>query len=70
MIPIIGARKHEQLLDNLKSVDLKLAPEHMQRLDTVSAIPVGFPQDFLASDSIRNIAYGGTYPLIDDHRRR
>jgi hypothetical protein len=36
----------------------------------VSAIPLGFPHDFLASDSIRSIAYGGTYPLIDDHRRR
>lgn len=70
VIPILGARKHEQLLDNLKAAELRLSPEHMQRLDAVSAIPVGFPQDFLASDSIRNIAYGGTYPLIDDHRRR
>ena len=70
VIPIIGARKHEQLLDNLKAADLKLAPEHMQRLDAISAIELGFPHDFLSSDSIRSIAYGGTYPLIDDHHRR
>lgn len=70
VIPIIGARKHEQLLDNLKAADLQLAPEHMQRLDAVSAIQLGFPHDFLNSDSIRSIAYGGTFSRIDDHRRR
>ncbi|MBA3546962.1 MAG: aldo/keto reductase [Nannocystis sp.] len=70
VIPIIGARKHEQLLDNLKAADLTLSAEHMQRLDAVSAIELGFPHDFLASDSIRNIAYGATYGRVDDHRRR
>lgn len=70
VIPLIGARKHEQLLDNLKAVDLTLAPEHMQRLDAVSAIQLGFPHDFLASDSIRKVAYGSTFGRIDDHHRR
>ena len=70
VIPIIGARKHEQLLDNLKAADLTLSAEQMQRLDAVSAIQLGFPHDFLSSDSIRKVAYGSTFPLIDDHRRR
>ena len=69
VIPIIGARKHEQLLDNLQSVEVTLSDEQMQRLDKASAITLGFPHDFLASDSIRNIGYGGTYKLIDNHRK-
>jgi aryl-alcohol dehydrogenase-like predicted oxidoreductase len=69
VVPIIGARKHEQLVDNLQSVGLVLSNEHMQRLDTVSAIIKGFPHDFIGSDSIRQIGYGGTYNLIDDHHK-
>jgi aryl-alcohol dehydrogenase-like predicted oxidoreductase len=69
VIPILGARKHEQLLDNLKAADLVLSPEQMKRLDAVSAITLGFPHDFLAGDSIRGVAYGGTYGLIDDHHK-
>jgi aryl-alcohol dehydrogenase-like predicted oxidoreductase len=69
VVPIIGARKFEQLIDNLRSAEVKLSADHMARLEAVSAIPMGFPHDFLASDSIRGIAYGKTYDLTDDHRR-
>jgi aryl-alcohol dehydrogenase-like predicted oxidoreductase len=69
VIPIIGARKLDQLVDNLRASEVKLSAEQMQRLDAVSAIPLGFPHDFIASDQVRGIAYGTTYPLIDDHRR-
>ena len=67
VIPILGARKLDQLKDNLSAADLILSPEQMKRLDTVSAITLGFPYDFLASDSIQAIAYGKTGPLLDDH---
>ncbi|MFT3764817.1 MAG: aldo/keto reductase [Minicystis sp.] len=70
VVPILGARTLDQLLDNLKAADLILSPEQMKRLDDVSAITLGFPHDFLGSDQIRGIAYGTTYPLVDDHRRR
>jgi hypothetical protein len=40
----------------------------MQRLDEVSRIELGFPLDFLGG--VREIVYGKTFPLIDDHRRR
>jgi aryl-alcohol dehydrogenase-like predicted oxidoreductase len=69
VVPIIGARKHEQLVDNLDAAGLTLSAEHQKRLDDVSAITLGFPHDFLASDSIRSIAYGKTFDLIDDHHR-
>jgi aryl-alcohol dehydrogenase-like predicted oxidoreductase len=69
VVPLIGARTHAQLVDNLKSVDVVLTDAHMKRLNDTSAISLGFPHDFLAGDSIRNIAYGGTYGLIDNHRK-
>lgn len=70
VVPILGARKLDQLLDNLKAAELTLTADQMKRLDEVSAIPLGFPHEFLASDQIRGLAYGTTFPLIDDHRRR
>lgn len=69
VIPILGARKLDQLIDNLASATLTLSDDQMQRLDKVSAIPLGFPHEFLSSDSIRTIAYGGLFDQIVDHRR-
>jgi hypothetical protein len=40
----------------------------MNRLDDASRIELGFPLDFL--EGVRQIVYGKTYPLIDDHRKR
>lgn len=68
-IPILGARKIDQLHDNLKSIEVKLDDAQMKRLDGVSAIDLGFPHDFLRSDSIQSIAYGSTFEKIDDPRR-
>ena len=41
---IIGARKTEQLEDNLKSVDLTLAPEELKTLNEVSALEPEYPE--------------------------
>lgn len=59
VIPIIGARKLAQIEDNIQSLDVKISPEQLQRLDKVSAVPLGFPHDILAMDSVRAIVYGG-----------
>lgn len=69
IIPLIGARKMEQLQDNLGALNVTLPPEHLARLDAVSQIDLGFPHNFLASDEIRGIVFGGTYTQIDNHRR-
>lgn len=58
IIPIIGARKPEQLKDNLKCIDLVLDEEHLQKLDNASKITLGFPHDFIKSDGVRNIVHG------------
>ncbi|MFN6502096.1 MAG: aldo/keto reductase [Nostoc sp. DedQUE01] len=68
IIPIIGARKLTQFQDNLASLDVTLSPEHLQRLNEVSQIELGFPHDFLHSDMIRERLFGGTFNAIDNHR--
>ena len=40
---IIGAKTIEQLNDNLAATDVKLTPEHVAKLDEVSALPVEYP---------------------------
>ena len=59
VIPIVGARKLKQWEDNLASLSVTFTNEQLQRLDKVSAVPPGFPHDFLALDSVRAISTGG-----------
>jgi aryl-alcohol dehydrogenase-like predicted oxidoreductase len=70
IVPLVGARNLEQLEDNLGALDVTLDEQHLARLDEVSRIEPGFPHDFLASDPIRDIVYGGTFDQIDNHRAR
>jgi aryl-alcohol dehydrogenase-like predicted oxidoreductase len=41
---IIGARRLSQLDDNMKALDLKLTPDEIARLDTLTKPTFGFPQ--------------------------
>ncbi|MEH2316895.1 aldo/keto reductase, partial [Nostoc sp.] len=68
IIPIVGARKLTQFQDNLASLDVTLSPEHLQRLNEVSKIELGFPHEFLQSDAIRDRLFGGTFNTIENHR--
>ncbi|MEP0799430.1 aldo/keto reductase [Funiculus sociatus] len=68
VIPIIGSRKVSQIKDNLACLDVTLSPEHLQRLNEVSKVELGFPHDFLSNDMIRDRLFGGTFDLIDNHR--
>jgi aryl-alcohol dehydrogenase-like predicted oxidoreductase len=65
IIPIIGARKLSQLQDNLACVDFNLTGEQLQRLDNISAISLGFPQELLASQFVRDILLGGVAAQLD-----
>ena len=40
---IIGAKKLEQLEDNLKAIDVKLSPEELQKLDDISKLSPEYP---------------------------
>lgn len=69
VIPIIGSRRRTQVQENLDCLTYSLTPEQVQRLTAASQIELGFPHDFLASDEIRDLVYGGMYPLINPSLR-
>jgi aryl-alcohol dehydrogenase-like predicted oxidoreductase len=67
IIPLIGARTVEQFKDNLASLEKPLTASQLARLDEASQIELGFPHDFLASNEVRSLVFGGTYNSIQ-HR--
>jgi aryl-alcohol dehydrogenase-like predicted oxidoreductase len=60
-----GARKLTQVKDNLACVTVKLAPAHLERLNAVSRIELGFPHDLFAADMVRSLSSGGMRDQID-----
>ncbi|MCB9233093.1 MAG: aldo/keto reductase [Bacteroidia bacterium] len=69
IIPIVGARKVEQIQDSLGCLNYPLSEAQMKRLDEASAIEVGFPHDFLTSDTVKNVLFNGNFDLIENHRK-
>jgi len=69
VMPIVGARRVEQLLDSLACLTFTIPAEMMTRLDEVSKIELGFPHDFLASEGVREVAFAGTFDKIINYRR-
>ena len=59
-IPIIGARTAAQFQENLGALALSLDPDTLQALDAVSAVPLGFPHDFIRMPAPRQNVLGGT----------
>ncbi|MGX1565850.1 aldo/keto reductase [Streptomyces sp. NPDC055506] len=68
VVPIIAATKESQLADNLGSVDVRLDEDALARLDEVSAVPLGFPHDFVREPAITRNIYGDRWRAIDDRR--
>jgi aryl-alcohol dehydrogenase-like predicted oxidoreductase len=66
IVPIVGARRAEQIEDSLGAVDVDLEPEELARLDEASRIDHGFPNEFPG----RLMAYGDTYERTDAHGTR
>ena len=64
-IPILGARKLDQFEDNLKCLDVQIAPEQMAKLDEISAVELGFPHDFLSGDFVQSRVLSGKKELLD-----
>ena len=46
--PIVGARRLDQLVDNLGAVDCSLPGDAVARLDAAAPFVAGFPTDFIA----------------------
>lgn len=54
--PLLGARRVDQLVDNLAAANLALPEDALRRLDEASAIDPGFPMDMI--DSSKDFVYG------------
>lgn len=68
VMPIVGAKRVEQLQDSLKCLDFVIPDEIMARLNEVSKIELGFPHDFLSSEGMKQSAFAGMYDQIINHR--
>ncbi|HEU4961567.1 MAG TPA: aldo/keto reductase [Sphingomonas sp.] len=66
VIPLVGATSVEQIVANMDYRDVALSPDHVNRLDMVSQVELGFPHDFLRSAS--RVIYGGMFERIGRHR--
>lgn len=69
LFPIIGARTPKQMRDALGSLGVTLEASHLERLEEVSAIELGFPNDFLSSENVLDLVHGETYERLINHRR-
>lgn len=56
--PLIGARTHAQLVDNLGALDIEFGSDQVQRLNAVSEIDMGFPHSMLNS-GVTDQMFGG-----------
>jgi aryl-alcohol dehydrogenase-like predicted oxidoreductase len=69
IIPIVGAKTESQLNDNINCLKFSLNEEQIAKLNEASKIDLGFPHNFLSSDTIRDIIFGGTYDKIVNHHK-
>ncbi|MCB9689014.1 MAG: aldo/keto reductase [Alphaproteobacteria bacterium] len=65
VVPIVGARKPEQIADVLGAVDVTLPEDALARLEAASAFERGFPHDFLGNPDINGIIYGSRHADLD-----
>jgi hypothetical protein len=61
----VGARKVEQIEDNLGCIKINLSNDQMDKLHDSSKIDLGFPHEFLKKDATRSHLYGGTDSQIE-----
>ncbi|MFW6034059.1 MAG: aldo/keto reductase [bacterium] len=64
--PIVGARRADQVADNLGAVDVRLDTAALDRLEQASAIDLGFPQDFIAGTA--TFVYGPVGERVEERQ--
>jgi aryl-alcohol dehydrogenase-like predicted oxidoreductase len=65
VIPIVGARRLDQLDANLSILNLQLSEDQLRALGEASAIELGFPHDFLNMPMVQGFTFGGLRESID-----
>ncbi len=68
MTPILGARTEAQIKDNLGCLDFGLQQDHLDHLNELAKPQLGYPYQVLQSEMYRNLIYGNTFDLIENHR--
>lgn len=67
IIPILGARTEQQMVENLGVLDFELSADCLAQLDSLSDFRLGFPMAFLNDDEVRGLLFGETFDLLDNH---
>lgn len=64
VIPIIGAKRFSQLVENLGCLEFELTDDQMTRLDRMSEIDKGYPRNLHETNMSRRAVFGETEHLI------
>lgn len=67
IIPVVGARHVDQLKESLAVLNFTLSEKDFLKLNEISNIELGFPHDFLNSDSVKQVLHGGLFHKIINH---
>lgn len=67
IIPILGGRTEQQMIENLGVMDFELSADCLAQLNTLSDFRLGFPMAFLNDDEVRGLLFGETFDLLDNH---
>jgi len=62
---LFGARSAAQCEENMQSLNYEITDEQLIALNETTQIDMGFPRDFLDTDRVRHIVYGGHYGDIE-----
>jgi aryl-alcohol dehydrogenase-like predicted oxidoreductase len=65
VVPIIGARKLDQLQDNLGATQIELTPVQIAALDELAAPETAYPQMLYESDFFRALMYGEAWHQLE-----
>jgi aryl-alcohol dehydrogenase-like predicted oxidoreductase len=65
LVPIIAARKLDQIVQNLGCLEFQLDSVTMDRLDSVSEIDLGYPHRFLSWDPLHKAIFGSKLDRLD-----
>ncbi len=68
-IPIVGARRPEQILDTLKSSEVELTEAQLARLEEVSRPEATFPHNFLRSSGVQDVVKSELRTRLDERPR-
>jgi aryl-alcohol dehydrogenase-like predicted oxidoreductase len=68
IIPILGARTKDQLLDNMGCLEVTFDDAQLARLEDISKISLGFPHDCVAAARKHLNARNGELDQLDNHR--